>query len=324
MKADAVRALVDDRWPERAVASTSQLAAAGLDDRLLTAAVKSGALLRLRRGAYVRAAYWNRIKPWDRDQLRIMAHFESTSGLARYSHVSAARLHGFHVWNAGSLVHVTTQYSNSSASAGKDVQTHRLPLPEIECTSLWMPDGQEIMTTAVERTVLDCARILPLDKAAVIGDHALHKGASMASMRRLLEESPVTRGGRRALDLLDVLDGRSESAGETRTRLLLHSFGLGTFKPQVEIMTTEGLFRADFADAEARVAIEFDGAVKYMDHKPTQEVLLAERWRENALVEAGWRVFRLQWNHLDRPGELRARLAAFLGYPETQKRPRPA
>ena len=63
---------------------------------------------------------------------------------------------------------------------------------------------------------------------------------------------------------------------------------------------------------------------KYTDHKPTQEVLLAERWREYALVEAGWRVFRLHWNHLDRPGELRARLVAFLGQPGTHKRPLPA
>jgi very-short-patch-repair endonuclease len=324
MKAETVRALVYDRWPEGAVASTAQLAAAGLDDRVVTAAVKSGALLRVRRGAYVLAAHWNTIKPWDRDQLRIMAHFESTSGRARYSHASAARLHGCHVWNAGSLVHVTTQYSNSRASAGQDVQTHRLPLTEEELASLWTPDGREILTTSIERTVLDCARTLPLDKAAVIGDHALRKGASLATMRRLLEKSHVTRGGRRASDLLQVLDARSESAGETRTRLLLCSFGLATFKPQVEIMTTAGLFRADFADAETRVIVEFDGAVKYTDHKPTQEVLLAERWRENALVEAGWRVFRLHWNHLDRPGELRARLTAFLGQPGTPKRPLPA
>lgn len=86
-------------------------------------------------------------------------------------------------------------------------------------------------------------------------------------------------------------------------------------------MTTGGLFRADFADLDARAIIEFDGDAKYTEYKPTQDVLLAERWRENALVEAGWRVFRLRWKHLDRPGELRHRLFAFL---DTQKRPRPA
>lgn len=321
MKPEKVRALVEGRWPERAVASTSELAAAGLEDRVVTAAVKCGTLLRLRRGAYVRSAQWHILKPWDQDQLRIMAHFASTGGGARYSHVSAARLHGCHVWDSGSLVHVTTQYSNSRASAGTDVRTHRLPLSNSEAVSLWTPDGREILTTAIERTVLDCARILPLHKAAVIGDHALHKGASLALMRQLLADSPVTRGGRRASDLLEVLDARSESPGETRTRLLLRSFGLHTFQPQVGIMTTGGLFRADFADLEARAIIEFDGTAKYTDYRPTQDVLLAERWRENALAEAGWRVFRLQWKHLERPGELRHRLFAFL---DMQKRPRPA
>lgn len=325
MKPDAVRALIHDRWPEGAVASTRQLAAAGLDDRVVTAAVKNGALLRVRRAAYVRSAQWNTIKPWDRDRLRIMAHFESTGGGARYSHVSAALLHGCPVWDTGALVHVTTQYSNSRASAGKDVRTHRFPLTESELASLWTPDGREILTTSVERTVLDCARILPLDKAAIIGDHALRTGASIDTLRRLLEESTAIRGGRRALDLLDALDGRSESAGETRTRLLLRSFGLDAFRPQVEIMTAHGMFRADFADPESRVIIEFDGSAKYVDYKPTEEVLLAERRRENALQELGWAVFRINWQHLDRPGELRGRLRAFLSrHAGAQKRPLPA
>ena len=250
-----------------------------------------------------------------------MAHFESTGGGARYSHVSAAMLHGCAVWDAGSLVHVTTQYSNSRASAGKDVRTHRFPFTASELASLWTPDGREILTTSLARTVLDCARILPLEKAAVIGDHALRKGASLDTMRRLLDESPIVRGARRASDLLDALDGRSESAGETRTRLLLRSFGLDAFRPQVEIMTAHGLFRADFADPELRVIIEFDGSAKYVDYKPTGEVLLAERRRENALQELGWAVFRINWQHLDRPGELRQRLFGFLNM---QKRPLPA
>lgn len=323
MKPDQVRALVEDRWPGAAVASTLQLAVAGLDDRVVTAAVRNGVLLRLRRGAYVRSAQWNALKPWDRDRLHIMAHFESTGGRARYSHVSAALLRGLFVWDGGSKVHVTTQYSNSRTSAGEDVRTHKLPLARTELASLWMPDGREILITSPERTVLDCARILPLDKAAVIGDEALRQGASLEAMRQLLDESPVTRGGRRAMDLLDVLNPRSESAGETRTRLLLlHSFGMSTFEPQVEIRTREGLFRADFADSEARVVIEFDGAAKYTDYNPTADVLLAERRRENALQELGWAVFRISWNQLDRPAELRQRLFAFLArHPGTQKRP---
>lgn len=313
-----MRASVDEKWPGTPIASSLQLAAAGFDDRMLTSAVRSGLLIRLRRGAYVRQLEWQAAKPWERDRLLITGHYESTGGLSRYSHVSAARLHGCRVWKSPPLIHITTGYSNSRSSAGTDVRTHRLPLADEERISLWTLDGREILTTSLERTVLDCARILPLDEAAVIGDHALHKGTSLEAVRQLLIESPTKRGSRKAANLLDMLDGRSESAGETRTRLLLHSFGLQNFIPQVEIRTREGLFRADFADPDARVIIEFDGRAKYSDYAPTEDVLLSERGRENALQELGWRVFRINWKQLDRPGELRHRLFAFL---HMQKRP---
>lgn len=321
MQRDKLRDLVEQRWPKRAVASTRQLADAGLESRLVAAAVQNGMVLRLRRGAYVRRAYWSTLKPWDQDRLLVLAHYESTGGSALYSHLSAARLHGCHTWNVGPLVHVTTQHANSRKSAGRDVRTHRFPVTAEELATIWTTDGREVFTTSLERTVLDCARILPLDQAAVIGDHALHKGASMDTMRRLLGGSSVKRGSRRVANLLDVLDPRAESAGETRTRLLLHSFGLQAFASQVEISTREGRFRADFADPQARVIVEFDGRTKYTDYGPADDVLLAERSRESALQELGWAVFRIKWEQLDRPGELRHRLFAFL---EMQKRPWPA
>lgn len=210
------------------------------------------------------------------------------------------------------MVHVTTDYANSTKSAGTDVRTHRMDLQPADVTTLWSADGREIQTTCIERTVLDCARILPLEQAAVIGDHALRKGAGIDSMRQLLDGSPVKRGNRRALDMLVALDGRSESVGETRTRLLLRSFGLNMFIPQFEIQTPSGQFRADFADPKTRILIEFDGSGKYTDYRPTEEVLLAERRRENALIEEGWLVVRLEWKHLAYPAEVRRRLLAMM------------
>lgn len=308
MSAEKLLAIVDRHWPAGPIACTSQLAACGLEERVLTAAVRNGVLLRLRRGAYARSSEWNALKPWDRDRLLVWAHFESTGGTAIYSHVSAARLHQCHVWDAGRLVHVTTGYANSRTSAGIDVRTHRLPLADGDTTTLLLKDGRQVCLTSLERTVLDCARILPLEQAAVIGDHALNKGAGLDHMQRLLAQSPVKRGARRAALLLDGLDGRSESAGETRTRLLLRSFGLDAFVPQVPIATGQGQFRADFADPQMRLVIEFDGRGKYSDYRPTAEVLLAERARENALIEAGWLVLRVDWHQLARPDELRRRV----------------
>lgn len=310
MKPDKIRELLDERWPEFPVAATQQLSRAGLEDRILTAAVRTGLVIRLRRGAYVRSTYWHGLKPWVRDGLLVHAHHLSTGGASRYSHVSAARLHECQVWGAGPRVHVTTGYANSRKSAGEDVRTHRARLGSTDLTSFLTSDGREILATSLARTVLDCARTLPLEQAAVIGDHALRKGADLPTLRRLLDEGPEKRGSRRARLLLDSLDGRSESAGETRTRLLLHSLGRRNFTPQVEILTSVGLFRADFADPGSKIIIEFDGAGKYTDYRSTDEVLLAERRRETALIEEGWLVLRLVWTHLDRPAELNRRIQA--------------
>ncbi|WP_458111647.1 endonuclease domain-containing protein [Arthrobacter sp. R1-13] len=197
-----------------------------------------------------------------------------------------------------------------ATSTGIDVRTHRLPLDSSDLITLQTADGRDIQVTSMERTVLDCARILHLAAAAVIGDDALRKGADLASMRKKLEESPVKRGSVRAAAVLDALDARSESSGETRTRLLLHSFGFHSFVPQYEIPTSAGLFRADFAYPASRVVIEFDGRAKYGDYKPADQVLLAERRRENALTEEGWIFLRLDWQQLEDPWELRRRVQA--------------
>ncbi len=312
MTPEKLRKLVDDHWPGNVVVSTAGLVAAGMEERVLTSAVRSGVLLRIRRGAYVRGAVWNGLKPWDRDKLLVWAHYESTGGVSLYSHVSAARLHDCQVWDAGRLVHVTTGYANSSTSSGPDVRTHRLPLADGDHVAWLLKDGRQIRVTSLERTVLDCARILPLEQAAIIGDHALQKGADLDQMCRLLAGSPIKRGASRAARMLETLDGRSESAGETRTRLLLRSFGMLNFVPQVPLRTRNGKFRADFADPERRIIVEFDGRGKYSDYRPTEEVLLAERSRESALIEAGWLVLRLDWDQLARPAELRRRLLAMI------------
>ncbi|MFC9350701.1 hypothetical protein [Arthrobacter sp. NPDC057013] len=203
------------------------------------------------------------------------------------------------------------------------MKTHLFALDDSEIGTLQLADGREIYVS-LERTVLDCARLLRLNEAAVIGDHALPNGADLPGMRQMLEQSSIKRGSRRALTLLDALDARSESAGETRTRLLRREVGIDGFEPQYELRTPAGLFRADFADPSRRVIIEFDGQGKYSDFVPTDEVLLAERVRENALTEEGWIFVRLQWPHLASPADVKRRVLAATTRARIQYRPRTA
>jgi very-short-patch-repair endonuclease len=312
MQAEALRALVEARWPPSVVATTDVLAAAGITDRTLTEAVRARHVLRVRRGAYVLATAWNAAKPWEKDLYRVDAHAAARATPAIYSHTTAARLLGCSVWDAGARIHITVPYASSARSHSPDVAAHRQPVGERDLVGL-LRAGRLLRLTSLDRTVADCARILDLERAAIVGDHALRRGASVEGIAAAAERSEVVRGSRRVQRLLAALDARAESPGETRTRLALAAAGLPMPELQFEVMTEEGLYRADFAWPELTVILEFDGESKYFAYRPTAEVLLAERRRENALVAAGWIIVRIRWADLGTPDVLAAKVRAAFG-----------
>ncbi|MDQ6752087.1 MAG: endonuclease domain-containing protein [Actinomycetota bacterium] len=314
MRPPDVKLLIGSRWPGTSpVAATEQLRDAGLDDRILTHGVKLGSILRLRRGAYIRAVDWTGAKPWEQDKLRVQAHFLTTNAASTYSHVSAARLHDCWVWQGGREVHVSVPFGTSRSNHGRDVVPHHLALDASDVVLLTARSGSPIKTTSLARTVLDCARTLELPNAVIIGDHALRKGLTVEGLRSVLDSDAVKRGSARARRVLDALDARSESAGESRTRLLLRGFDVPQPEPQLAIPTDAGTFRADFAWKERKLILEFDGRYKYFDFKSTEEMLFEERRREKKLMELGWTFIRIEWPDLARPYELQARVVAALG-----------
>lgn len=302
-------ALVAERWPGGLIASTRQLLEAGIDDRVITACVRWGILVRIRRAAYARTGLWNALSHWEQDDYRIDAHAAGAQHSAVYSHTSAARLHGFAVWDAGPVIHIVNK-ANSGSSHGSDVVVHRTPAGSGDTVGARTRDGRPVLATAPVRTVIDCARILAPEPAAVIGDSALRSGVSIEQLTAALGSAEFTRGRARAAKLIGLLDRRAESAGETRTRLLLARLGIEPPEIQFCIKTALGTYRADYAWPRIRLILEFDGRAKYFDYRPTPEALLLERRRESALIELGWRVIRLTWADLDRPDVVAARLAA--------------
>jgi hypothetical protein len=129
--------ILGSRWPSPdQIATTERLHAAGIDDRVLTASVSLGSIVRLRRGAYIRAADWFGVKPWEQDKLRLQAHFLGTRSAGVYSHVSAARLHDCWVWRAGPAVHVTVPSTTSRSNHGPDLAPHHLPLGAADVVQL--------------------------------------------------------------------------------------------------------------------------------------------------------------------------------------------
>ena len=200
-------------------------------------------------------------------------------------------------------VHVTQEKPPSTVSHGQDVVAHTRSLGGGEVVVV---DG--LPCTSLERTVVDCCLMMNYRQSLIIVDHALRKGASASKLWETcgsLTGRPGVAALRRALENADP---RSESPGETLTRDLITRLRIEPPELQVEVPTSEGTYRIDLAWRERKLALEFDGKVKYFDYAPTDEVIYKERQRENALVEQGWKVIRIKWRDLFNEQEFKTRV----------------
>lgn len=290
---------------------TDQLRAAGLNSRAVRQLVSNGELVRLRYGCYIRAAMWEKQSASLRSEQLIHAHAygtltTSTGGFV-YSHTSAARLHGLFLWNVDDLIHLLFRVRPSRERLGKDVRGHTRPYTDAEVMT-----RATLRVTTLERTVVDCALMLDYRQSLILMDSALRLGADAVVMQAAADGLAGHRGVQNLRAALTNADARAESAGETLTRELITRLRLPKPEAQVEVQSRVGWHRLDFAWKEKKVALEFDGKVKYFDYKPTAEVLYQERRREKALTEDGWLFIRVEWKDLFREQEFKQRILAAL------------
>lgn len=104
-------------------------------------------------------------------------------------------------------------------------------------------------------------------------------------------------GVSRAHAVIAFLDGRSESVGESLSRIRIEQYGLPSPILQYEVIAGDGRrYRLDFFWEEYGIVGEFDGVGKYTDRRD----LVAEKFREDALRDLGLEVIRWNWAELDR------------------------
>jgi len=142
--------------------------------------------------------------------------------------------------------------------------------------------------TSLARTVWDCLTTLPPGDALVAADAALRAGVSRQQLESYAR--PGGRGHSRALTALRFADGGAESPGESMCRYRLLRAGLPVPETQVAVSTRLGTFWGDLGWPQWRLIVEYDGRVKYREQPA--EVLIREKRRHDALVEAGWRALR--------------------------------
>lgn len=215
---------------------------------------------------------------------RLLARAIVTRGVA--SHTSAAALYG---WMPESEpLHVTVPRQSRSASSADAHSTDCLP--ESDRTEV---DG--IPATRPVRTLIDVAGLLAADRFEEILDVALVRGA--VTRERLVRRAVDLWAPRRAgcAVVLRLLAVRGLQPPDVRNaweaRALREMRRCGLPEPRCNHAVVVGGRRRliDFAWPDDMVAVEFDG----FEPHSSRRVFDDDRVRQNDMVDAGWRVYRL-------------------------------
>jgi hypothetical protein len=279
----------------------------GWSDSELARLARSGELSRIRRGAYVDGPL-----PADDAARHRMLVSATLAGLRRtsvVSHQSAAVLHGMPLWGARlDRVHITRRPPAWNDNS-RLLFCHVARLRDDEIVEV---DG--VPVTDPVRTALDLSRSLPYEAAVVVLDLALHgKVFEHNTLRLRLADIAGARGARAAARAVGFADKRSESVGESRSRLVLHQLGLPPSSLQFPVMDGDSLLgRSDFAWEEEGLLGEFDGRVKYGRLlRPGQDpgdAVFEEKRREDAFRDLGYGMVRWVWSEVGQPDRLGARV----------------
>lgn len=285
--------------------------AAGYHDYAIAGLVRSGAWVRVRRGAYVFGDDWATMTDNQRYGVLCRAAVRQANTRVVLSHWSAANEYGAPLWESDlSTVHLTRSDERAGRAEAGIVQ-HRGVLADGDVIER---NGREVMSGT--RTALELTLLLDVEHALVEIDYLLHHGFTTMTHLRERYESMAHWPRSLATDLvLRLADHRSESVGETRARFLCWAQHLPAPIPNYAIHDENGFefARVDLAWPELGLFLEFDGKTKYQEHRRAGESLvdcvLREKKRESRICEiTGWRCIRIVWADLYKPAETAERI----------------
>ncbi|WP_051551555.1 type IV toxin-antitoxin system AbiEi family antitoxin domain-containing protein [Nocardioides sp. URHA0020] len=286
----------------------------GYRDSHLSQLMKAGHIVRIRQGAYALAATWRSLDAQGKQLLLAKAVMLQYDDGVALSHVSAAQLWGGPAYGLDlSRVHLTHFDGGGRKSAGLVHHTGGCLVGDISRRNgHWL--------TSPGRTVLDVTALHGVEAGVVLGDDFVHRGLTSVPEMKLLvrpmEFWPSTLTHR---IMLDLIDGDSESVGETLFRLLCRRMNLPRPELQWEVRAPSGRLvgRSDFVWHDAATMGEFDGKAKYLrlrrPGESIEEAVLREKRREDEMRElTGYRMVRFVWADLLAPDRTAARLRSIL------------
>lgn len=178
-----------------------------------------------------------------RHRLLIESTLATMAPDAVVSHESAAVWYGLPVWGLALNVAQVTRDRSYGGRVGPAMKVHCAPIGD----GVALVDGR--LVTSPARTVVDIGRTVPFEQAVIIGDAAVRDlGIEGDELAAELDRSRRRRGAAAARRVVEFLDPRSESVGESRSRVMMRRMSLPAPISQVNIMDPAGdpIGRADF------------------------------------------------------------------------------
>ncbi|MFW6598891.1 hypothetical protein ACQBAU_15330 [Propionibacteriaceae bacterium Y2011] len=266
-----------------------QLVAEGFSDAEVAGLTTGGALERVRRGAYAPPLQRT---PEEAHLDLITASLALQETDAVVSHVSAAVVHGLPVdRRLLGVVHLSRP--------GVPRSDHRGPVWRHWTPDLRRTEVAGTPVTPLADTVLAVARTVPFADAVAVVDAGLRRGVAREELMGALVDGVRHRGNATARRAVRFGDGRSESAGESHSRVVMSELLLPAPDLQRTFHYRGEAIRADFVWDEARVIGEFDGHVKYgrllRPGQSVADVIADERAREEKLRRLKWWLVRWTW-----------------------------
>lgn len=291
------------------VRRAAELLQQGIGHAELARMARAGELRRIRRGGYAYGPDLGEFEDAERHRELIGASMGGLCADAVLSHTSAAVLHGLPTWRDElRRVHVI-RARDYGGRIGQVVHVHPSVVTDDQVIEI---DGWRV--TSLARTVVDLGCTLSLFRSVPLGDAALASGLSPVALADALAASRRRHGVGRARRMTAMLDGHSESVGESCSRVVMVQVGLPEPQLQYEVFDPTGhlVGRSDFCWRATRTLGEFDGQVKYGRLlRPGQDVgavVAAEKEREDRLRDEGFQMVRWTWPDLSCPEMLRRRI----------------
>lgn len=265
----------------------SQFRALGLSPSGVRARVAEGSLHRVHEGVYALGCLRR-----DRSTRYMAAVLACGSG-ALLSHRSAAAL-----WSLREdrRISVDVTAPNRRGRIPRGIDAHRTG----SITAADRTRRLGIPCTTVERTLLDLAGVVTVTELrGALSEAEVLRVLDHRVLRRSIKQNPGRRGVARLRMLLDEIRPEVKRTRSEMERLFLRMcerFGLPT--PQVNPLLefNELKLMPDFMWKDAWLIVETDSR-RFHD---TPSAFQRDRWREQELQLAGWRVSHCTWEQIER------------------------